>query len=73
MLTLEEIQTADGLGCVLCNLREQRERRDVGAHIRAVVDLERRAASGEVWQLCRCCQIALALWDSGGVDDLPRA
>lgn len=72
MLTLEESQTADGLGCELCCLSEQREGRDVVAHIRAVVDLERRAASGEIRQLCRCCQVALALWD-GGADDLPSA
>lgn len=73
MLNLEEIQATDGLGCELCNLREQSDRRDVVAHIRAVDDLERRAATGEMWELCRCCQIALALWDSGGVDDLPSA
>ena len=73
MLDLEEIHAADGLGCELCNLREQGDGHDVVARIRAVDDLERRAATGEIWQLCRCCQIPLALWDSGGVDDLPSA
>ena len=73
MLDLEELQAADGLGCELCNLREQGEGRDVVARIRAVDDLERRAATGEIWQLCRCCQIALTFWDSGDVDDLPSA
>ncbi len=73
MLTLEKSQTADGLGCELCNLREQGDGHDVVARIRAMDDLERRAATGEMWELCRCCQIALALWDSGGVDDLPSA
>ncbi|HBR51058.1 MAG TPA: hypothetical protein DEA71_13340 [Nitrospira sp.] len=73
MLDLKEIHAADGLGCELCSLREQGEGRDVVAHIRAVDDLERRAATGEIWQLCQCCQIALALWDSAGVDDLPSA
>ncbi len=73
MLNLEEIHATDGLGCEFCNLHNQGEGRDVIAHVRAVDDLERRAATGEIWQLCHCCQIALALWDSGGVDDLPSA
>ncbi|MBM4127594.1 MAG: hypothetical protein FJ247_09650 [Nitrospira sp.] len=73
MLDLEEVHAADGLGCELCTLREQGEGRDVVTRIRAMDDLERRAETGEMWQLCRCCQIALALWDSGGVDDFPSA
>lgn len=73
MLDLEEIHAADGLGCELCNLREQGEGRDVIARIRVMDDLDRRAVTGEIWQLCRCCQIALSLWESGGVDDLPSA
>jgi len=73
MLTLEEIQTTNGMGCELCRLREWLEGPDVAAHIQAMDDLEQRAASGGLWQLCHCCQIALSLWDSGGVDDLPRA
>ena len=73
MLNLEEIQTTNGRGCELCSLRAPTETGDIGYHILAFADLERRAGTGGVWQLCRCCQIALALWDSGGVDDLPSA
>lgn len=71
MLNLEEIQTANGLGCELCGLCDTTKTGDVGSHLLAFADLERRAASGGFWQLCQCCQIALSLWDSGGVDDLP--
>ncbi|MBM4119448.1 MAG: hypothetical protein FJ248_00910 [Nitrospira sp.] len=73
MFDLEEIQAVDKRGCELCNLREHSEGRDVVTRIRVVDDLERRAATGEIWQLCRCCQIAVTLWDSGGVADLPSA
>ncbi len=73
MLNLEEIQATNGLGCELCSLCASTETGDVGPRILAFADLERRASTGGVWQLCRCCQIALALWDSGGVDDLPIA
>ncbi len=49
MLYLEEIHAADGLGCELRTLREQGDGHDVVARIRAVDDLERRAATGEIW------------------------
>ncbi len=73
MLTLEEIETAPEQSCELCGLREWIEVQGVASHRRAMADLERRAASGLAWQLCRCCQIALSLWDSGVIDDLPSA
>jgi len=73
VLNLEEIHTADGLSCELCNLCRPSKGRDVVTRIQAVADLERRAAKGESWQLCQCCQMALSLWDSGVIDDLPSA
>jgi hypothetical protein len=73
MLALEETDTVPGQSCDLCGLRERSESQGAASHLRAMADLERRAASGGLWQLCRCCQIALSLWDSGIVDGLPSA
>lgn len=65
--------SAQELACELCGARERISREDVESGMRAVALMERRAETGEPWQLCVFCRVAVSLLECGDDEELPRA
>ena len=75
MTTIDATQegSAQELACELCGVRERISGDEVESGMQAVVLMERRAETGEPWQLCVFCQVAVSLLECGDDEELPRA
>jgi hypothetical protein len=54
-------------------VRERISGDEVESGMQAVALMERRAETGEPWQLCVFCQVAVSLLECGDDEELPRA